>query len=337
MNQKSFLMLGGATALSLVAAGATLFGSGNAPAFAEAGEPFFPGLAEASADVASLEIREGDFAITIESRDGVFVDAASGFPVDPEPLRDLVSGMTMATVAEAKTADPARHADLQLAAVGADEGAGSEIILLDGDGDTLAHVIAGQRDFTLGGVTGGQYVRRGDEDATWLVHARLDPPSSRAGWFDTRLMEVDAVELTGTTLTTEDGSVIAMSGADGTLTIDPLLMTGRVPAENQLNRIVRLFETLDFADVRAGMASGSEAAGPSLQASLEDGTTITLTQVSRSDGADETRWFRIDASGNTEISDELAATTAGFEFSMSSSDAEVFSWTLDDLTEETAS
>ncbi|SDO93001.1 protein of unknown function [Lutimaribacter pacificus] len=333
MNQKSFLMLGGATALSLVAAGATLFGSGNAPAFAEAGEPLFPGLSEASADVASLEIREGDFAITIESRDGVFVDAASGFPVDPDPLRDLVSGMTMATIAEAKTADPARHADLQLAAIGDDEGAGSEIILRDGDGDTLAHVIAGQRDFTLGGVTGGQYVRRGDEDATWLVHARLDPPISRAGWFDTRLMEVDAVELTGATLTTEDGSVIAMSGADGTLTIDQLLMTGRVPAENQLNRIVRLFETLDFADVRAGMASGSEAAGPALQASLEDGTTITLTQVSGSDGADETRWFRIDASGNT----ELAATTAGFEFSMSSSDAEVFSWTLDDLTEETAS
>jgi hypothetical protein len=146
-------------------------------------------------------------------------------------------------------------------------------------------------------------------------------------------MEVDAALLTGATLTTEDGSVIAMSGADGTLTIDPLLMTGRVPAENQLNRIVRLFETLDFADVRAGMASDSEAAGPALQASLEDGTTITLTQVSGSDGADETRWFRIDVSGNT----ELASTTAGFEFSMSSSDAEVFSWTLDDLTEETAS
>jgi hypothetical protein len=337
MNQKSFLMLGGATALSLITAGATLFGSGNAPAFAEAGAPLFPGLAEASADVARLKIRDGDFAITIESRDGVFVDAASGFPVDPEPLRDLVSGMTMATIAEAKTTDPARHADLHLASVGADEGAGREISLVDKDGDTLAHVIAGQRDYTLGGVTGGQYLRRGDEDATWLAHARLDPPGSRAGWFDTRLMEVEAVKLADVTLTTEDGSVIRMSGADGTLSIDPLLMTGRSPAENKLNRIVRLFETLDFADVRAGTADDSDAAGPSLQASLEDGTTLTLTQVSGSDDTDGTRWFRIDAGGNTAVSEELAATTAGFEFSMSSSDAEVFGWTLDDLTEETAS
>ncbi|KEO55260.1 hypothetical protein [Thioclava pacifica] len=109
-------------------------------------------------------------------------------------------------------------------------------------------------------------------------------------------MEVEAVERTCVTLTTEDGSVIGMSGADGTLSIDPLLMSGRAPAENKLNRVVRLFETLYFADVRAGTADSNSA-----------------------------------------VSEELAPTTAGFEFSMPSSDAEVFGWTLDDLTEETAS
>lgn len=335
MNQKSFLMLGGATALSLVAAGATLFGGGNAPAFSEAGEPLFPGLGDASAEVARVEFREGDFTMTIESRDGVFVDASSGFPIDPEPLRDLVSGMTMSTIAEAKTSDPARHADLQLADIGAEEGAGSEAILMDAEGDTLAHVIAGQRDFTLGGVTGGQYVRRGDEDATWLVHARLDPPSSRAGWFDTRLFEVDATEITSATLTTADGTAIAMTGTDGTLAINPLLMAGRVPTENNLNRIVRLIDTLDFADVRA--ASDAEPAGPSLEARLGDGTVLTLTQLGTSDEEDATAWFRISATGDTEVVTDLEAKLDGFEFSMSPSDAAVFDWTLDDLTEETAS
>ncbi len=335
MNQKSFLLLGGATALSLIAAGATLFGGGKAPAFSEAGEPLFPGLAEASADVASLEIREGDFTITIESRDGVFVDASSGFPVDPEPLRDLVSGMTMATIAEAKTADPARHADLQLASVDAEDGAGSETILFDADGDTIAHVIAGGRDFTLGGVTGGQYVRRGDEDATWLVHARLDPPARRAGWFDTRLIEVDSTDITAVTLTTEDGTVISMSGSDGALTIDPMLMTGRTQADNQLNRIVRLIETLDFADVRA--VSDEAVTGPALEARLGDGTLLTLTQVGVPEEEDSNAWFRISAAGDTETVADLVAKLDGFEFSMSSSDAEVFDWTLDDLTDETGS
>lgn len=335
MNQKSFLMLGGATALSLIAAGATLFGSGNAPAFAEAGEPLFPGLAEASAEVARLEIREGDFAITIESRDGVFVDAASGFPVDPEPLRDLVSGMSLATIAEAKTADPARHAALQLASTGVEDGAGSETILFDAGGDTIAHVIAGKRDFTLGGVTGGQYVRRGDEAATWLVHARLDPPTRRAGWFDTRLMEVDAANITGVNLTTEDGTVISMTGSEGTLTVDPLLMTGRTQADNQLDRIVRLIETLDFTDVRP--ASDEAETGPALEARLQDGTLLTMTQIGEPKEDASNAWFRISAAGETETAVELAAKLEGFEFSMSSSDAEIFAWTLDDLTEETAS
>lgn len=335
MNQKSFLMLGGATALSLVAAGATLFGGGNAPAFLEAGEPLFPGLAEASAEVARVDIREGDFTMTIESRDGVFVDAASGFPIDPEPLRDLVSGMTMATIAEAKTSDPARHADLQLADIGAEDGAGSEAILMDAEGDRLAHVIAGQRDFTLGGVTGGQYARRGGEDATWLVHARLDPPARRSGWFDTRLLEVEATEITSATLTTADGTAIAMTGTDGTLAINPLLMAGRVPTENNLNRIVRLIDTLDFADVRA--ASDAEPAGPSLETRLGDGTVLTLSQLGTADEEDATAWFRISATGDTEVVTNLVAKLDGFEFSMSPSDAAVFDWTLDDLTEEAAS
>lgn len=337
MKHKSFLLLGGATALSLIAAGATLFDRGNAPAFAEAGEHLFPALKDASADVARVEIREGDFSINIASRDGVFVDAASGFPVDPDPLRNLVSGLTMATIAEAKTADPARHADLQLAAPAADEGAGSETILFGSDGEPIAHVIAGQRDFTLGGVTGGQYVRRGDEDATWLVHARLDPPTRRSGWFDTRLMDVEATDITGATLTTADGTMISMIGSDGALTIDPMLMSGRTQVETKLNRILRLFETLDFSDVRAASDADQSSDGPSLQANLSDGTVLTLTQIDATQGEDATDWFRIEASGEAGISADVSSTVTGFEFALSRSDAEVVGWTLEDLTEETSS
>ena len=335
MKQKSFLMLAGATGLSILAAGATMFGSGGAPAFAEAGERLFPELEQKASEVAKLELRDGEFEMTIELRDGTFVDAASGFPVDPEPLKKLVSGMTLAEIAEAKTSDPARHADLELAASDAETGGGSEVVLFDGGGDQIAHVIAGRRDFPLGGVTGGQYVRRGGEDASWLVHARLDPPSRRAGWFETRLMEVDASEISSVSLTTSEGQVVAMTGTDGSLSIDPLLMDGRAPAENNLSRIVRLIETLDFTDVRA--SQGSDDGGASIQTTLADDTTVTLTALSASDENEETMWLRIDVKGGTDTSDALASKVDGFEFSMSTSDTELFGWTLDDLSEETPS
>lgn len=337
MRQKSFLMLAGITGVSILAAAATLFGNSQPPAFAESGERLFPGLETDAQTVTKLDIRDSAFDMTIALRDGTFVDAASGFPVDPEPLRELISGMTLAEIAEAKTSDPTRHADLQLAAVGAGTGAGSEVILYDDAGAQIAHVIAGQRDFTLGGVTGGQYVRRGGEDASWLVHARLDPPSRRSGWFDTRLMEVDAAEITSVSLTTPEGQIIAMTGEDGQLSIDPLLMEGRAPADNQIDRIVRLFETLDFSDVKTAGSLEEPKPGASIQSGLADGTIVTLSHMTAIDEADDAVWVQVEASGDTQIAEALNATAQGFAFLLSNSDADVLGWSIEDLTVEEAS
>ncbi len=337
MKQKSFLMLAGATGLSILAAVATTFGTGNAPAFAEAGEKLFPDLQHKTRDLAKLELRDGDFEMTVELQDATFVDAVSGYPIDPEPLRKLVSGMTLAQIAEAKTTDPARHKDLQLAAADAEIGGGREIILLDESGEQLAHMIAGQRDFTLGGVTGGQYARRGDEQAAWLIHGRVDPPNSRSGWFDTRLMEIAASEISAVSLTSAEGQLIALSGEDGTLSIDPLLMEGRAPAENKLGQIVRLIETLDFVDVRALDETDDGANGPRIEATLADDTAITLTALPGPGDENSATWVQIAATGGTEAADALARRVDGFAFSMSSSDTEIFGWDLDDLTEDPAS
>lgn len=334
MKKKSFLMLAGATGLSILAAGATMIGNGNAPAFAEAGDRLFPDLEKEASEVSKLELRDADFQMTIELRDGKFVDAASGYPVDPEPLKKLVSGMTLAEIAEAKTTDPARHADLDLASAGTETGGGYEVTLFDESDNQIAHVIAGRRDFTLGGVTGGQFARRGGEDATWLVHARLDPPSRRSGWFETRLAEIESDQINSVSLSSSDGQVISMTGNDGILSIDPILMEGRVAADNNLNRLVRFIETLDFSDVRAPQETGSTSSGPSIQVTLSDETSITLTPTSALGGDSEATWIRIEATGGTETSEALAAKANGFEFSMSSSDTEIFGWTLDDLTEE---
>lgn len=337
MKQTSFVILAGVTGLSILAAGGTLLTGRDAPAFAQAGERVLPNLETEASEVTGFELREGDFEMSIALRDGAFVDAASGYPVDPEPLKKLMSGMTLAEIAEAKTRDPARHADLSLASANAENGGGTEVILLNQDGDQIAHLIAGARDYTLGGVTGGQYVRRSGEDATWLAHARLDPPSRRAGWFETRLIEVAADEITSISLTTSEGQVISMTGEGGTLSIDPLLMEGRVTADSQLSRMTRLFETLDFTDVRAIPASNDTMDGAQLQADFSDGTGITLTKVAAAEGESALTWVRIDATGGTDTSETLLNKVGGFEFSLSATDAAVLDWNLDDLTEETAS
>ena len=155
--------------------------------------------------------------------------------------------MTLIEVAEAKASDPARCADLENAALDAETGSGSEIVLFDDRCDKFVHVITGQRDFTLG-VTGGHYVRGGGK----LHRSWFTPELIRcAGWFETRLMDIDASEISFLLVKTPEGQMISRTGSDGSLSINPLFMDVRAHAKNNLSPIVRLIEIFDFTDVRA--------------------------------------------------------------------------------------
>lgn len=332
MTRKSFLVLLGATALSVLAAAATLVLDRGAPVVAFAGERLLPGLDQSSADIARVIVRDGDFEATVERRDGAYVDAASGYPVDTEVLQDLVGALALAEIAEAKTTDPDRYADLGLAEPGAEEGAGGEIVLEDADGKEIAHVIAGKRDYTLGGLTGGQYVRRVGEDDTWLVRARIDPPSSRSGWFDTRLFEAEESQIVRASLVPVDAEAIAVAREDDSFVLQAELPAGKVARSTQVNRIPRLFATLDFDDVRA--AGDAAETGAVLSAETADGVTIRLAALA-GDGSDT--WVRIGVEGSGEAAEALRERTKGYEFALSSYEGQVLDWTLDDLTEDAES
>ncbi len=335
MTGKSFFILAGATLFSVVAAAASLTFDRTGPATSAAGEKVFPGLENAVADVARLTFREGDFEMVVERRDGVYVDAASGHPVDTEVLQDIVGAMTLAEIAEAKTTDPARHADLGLAGIDAELGAGSEVLLENASGETIAHLIVGDRDFTLGGISGGQYLRRGGEDATWLARTRIDPPTRRSGWFDTSLFEIEPEQIVRAALTAETGETLdfARDSADA-FVLTATLPEGRVARDSQIARIPRLFATLDFDDVRAeGPAAET---GARLWAETAEGVKITLTAVEAENGEDRL-WVRIGVEGGGAAADSLRVRTDGYEFALPASDAEILGWTLDDLTEKVES
>lgn len=204
------------------------------------------------------------------------------------------------------------------------------MILEDGEGKTLAHVIAGKRDYTLGGITGGQYLRRGGEDATWLARARIDPPARRAGWFDTRLFTTEASTIASATLTPVGAEPIAFTRDGEDFTLDAVLDEGKSPQQTRVDRIPRLFATLDFDDVRP--TGDAELTGASLAAETEDGVTITLLAL-EADEEDDSTWVRIAVEGSGEEADALRDRADGFEFALPSVDAQVLGWTLDDLVE----
>ena len=241
-------------------------------------------------------------------------------------------------IAERKTDDPARHAELELAAWDAEAGAGAgaEIMLLDAEGDPVADLVAGARDVTLGGVSGGQFVRRGTEDQAWLVRGRVEAPTRRRAWFRTTLHDGEAAEIVRMALTPEGAAPIPFEreGEALALAIDP--PEDRVADADRPDRIARGLADLDFEDVQPD--GGLAETGATLRAETDGGLRLHLARVEapeETDG-DDAIWARIRAEAlRPEAEDAaaaLAARTEGFVFRLSAWDAAPLGWTLDDLT-----
>lgn len=333
MTPRSFLALAGGTAACVLAATTAIGLDRASPALAERGERLFPDLAARADEIARIEMRDGDMTMTVEARDGRFVDARSGFPVDIATLRALVTSLGSLEIAERKTDDPARHRQLDLAGWDAETGAGAEITLIDSDRDILAAIVAGRRDITLGGASGGQFVRRGGEAQAWLVSGRVEAPTRRRGWFDATLHEGDPADITRATLTPADAAPIVLERQDGTLAMTSPPPPGRIADDARIGRLARAIAGLDFDDV---LPDNYEAlAGTRLDAETATGLRLTLVEVAIP-ADEEGTWVPIDVSAAepeaTEAASDLTDRIHGYLFRLSSWDAVHFVWSVDDLT-----
>lgn len=129
-----------------------------------------------------------------------------------------------------------------------------------------------------------------------------------------------------------DAEAIAVAREDDSFVLQAELPAGKVARSTQVNRIPRLFATLDFDDVRA--AGDAAETGAVLSAETADGVTIRLAALA-GDGSDT--WVRIGVEGSGEAAEALRERTKGYEFALSSYEGQVLDWTLDDLTEDAES
>ena len=81
--------------------------------------------------------------------------------------------------------------------------------------DYSANLIIGQT-----GIAGGDmaYARMADNEASYLIRAKLDLPDDRNGWVDSRLFDIASSEVRAVRIEHPDGEVLALekAGADAT-------------------------------------------------------------------------------------------------------------------------
>ena len=205
-----------------------------------------------------------------------------GYPVDVGKLRALLTGLTELRLVERRTADPA-----ELGKLGLDDPAGKDasatlIRVTDAAGQPIAALVAGHSRMRTGGTLPDEiYVRRPDENQSWLAEGKLDVDSDPLTWLDRDIMDIAPARVASVGITS--GTTLLKLVKNG----DKLTM--QTPADHpplddgHLDDVTHALELLSLQDVRKDAnAPAGDALGTSVF-TTDDGLAITATP-SKADG-----------------------------------------------------
>ncbi len=195
-------------------------------------EKLFPDLPAQAAAVRRIEIHSAGQRVTLQGSgsDWKVVDKHD-FPADPTKVRVLLEGLAGLTLIEPRTADPARHAALDLAAPDA-AGARGVLVRLLGEGDAvLATVLLGKPRAAAGQGPQQVFLRRPDEPQTWLAEGRVDVQRTASLWLRGEAFDLPQASVRRVSVQRPGQAplVVARTTPDQPFTLAPLTLK-QVPA-----------------------------------------------------------------------------------------------------------
>jgi hypothetical protein len=247
MNQRKFLVLGGAAAV-LLAAG-IFFSAHRASQQSDlGGRPVFAELRDSLGEVSQIRLSKGDGSLTTLRRgDSGWVVVERNFAADPQRVRDLALALASLRVVEAKTSDEANYARL-----------GVESPTSPTATSTLVEVKAGEKNWSL--IVGKSadnravYVRKPDSPESLLAEPLLTADPDQKRWIDRLLIDLHGAAIRDLSVKTGKTPVYQVTRAkqgDSELALSPL-PKGRTAASNMvLNGQMEALAAFNFDDVRA--------------------------------------------------------------------------------------
>ena len=329
MRHKTLAIFAAVTLILAVAA-FIVQGGRVGPTARSGGDLLFPGLAGELNEVASIAVLEDGERLTL-AREGNewMVTERGGYPARFEAVKKALIGLAELKTFEAKTAEPASYARIEVEDP-EDEDAKSKLVTVtDGDGKTLAALIVGKLRFAKGGLGPSMiYVRRAGEARSWLASGDLDVGGDIGDWIDKSLLDISSDRMRRVTLTPADGKPVVIgrkTGADDKFTVENLPEGAEISSESDVrNRTSVLFGlTLDDVRPAALVPFAARGAGKAEYRTL-DGLVIRIDTAKH----ENRTWIAIEAALDEAGRVEPDAAQAGGE------DATAKRLTLDDVKEE---
>jgi len=178
--------------VSLLLALAALWQQASYGAPAAAPADFFPGLSKTVRGATHIHVvsKAGAFDIAFVPEKGWVVRQRGDYPASFDLIQRTLVGLAALQTIEPKTARPD-----WLHYVGLDappRGDGLLMTVSDDKGHELAAIITGKSE-DIGDTSGatGLFVRRPNEDQSWLARSVIDPRGNMADWLDKHVLDVD--------------------------------------------------------------------------------------------------------------------------------------------------
>src|SRR5258705_3030655 len=201
-RKRNLAILGGVTIFFVILAVLAVIQQARslAPKFEQ--RPFFPGLTDRINDLGEVTVtsKSGTFHLRLQQGKWVVVEKDS-FPADAGQIRAVAAGVADLTMLEPKTG----RADwLTYVGLGAPDKGGDAVNLklADAMGKPMAELLVGHSQGAAD-VLWRQtlYVRRPNENQSWLARSSLAPKTHAADWLDKNIINIAAARVKGANVT----------------------------------------------------------------------------------------------------------------------------------------
>jgi hypothetical protein len=316
----------------LAVTGGWYFGTREAPSEQQnysGGKLMSPDLAPRLQDAARIEIVHQDNTTTIAKRGNTWGLADRDFyPVQPSKLRGMLTALTELRLVEPRTTDPAQFSRLGLEDPKEKAATSNLLRVLDASGKPIVALIVGHRRVrTQGNVPEQIYVRRPDDNQTWLAEGSLQVDADPQLWLERDIMNIDHARIASVDVQRGDQKLDFARDGQKLVVKEP---ADHPPLDDyKVDDVDRALELLTFQDVQTDKQPVGDKIGQSVY-TTSDGMAVTTTVFK----GDKDIWARFAVTGTDKSKDEadkLNARLAGWTYQLGTWKEKALVPSLDDL------
>ncbi len=175
---------------------------------ARLGQPVLEDFSQTRADAQRIRFTLADESYTLaRTASGWILEDTGGYPVRPERLSELASGLETLSFDEKRTDDPYKHDRVGLGDP-LQSGNGALVEIFGSTGNLEHSLIIGRKNDAI-------YVRAPDQDQTFRAEGTLPPFYNRRAWMDFNIINIDPSAIRSVRITDPRNRSLYLRRAEG--------------------------------------------------------------------------------------------------------------------------